>query len=122
MILVDTSVWIDHLRYGNKHLQMLLLDGRVVCHPFIIGEIACGHLVQREKIQSLLLALPKIKAVQENEILSFIERKKLFQFGVGIVDVHLLASSLLSHVALWSLDKRLNKACDHSGVLCYQHP
>lgn len=119
MILVDTSVWIEHLRHGNSHLQHLLLEGQVMCHPFIIGEVICGQLTQRSKIRTLLQTLPLAKTAQETEVFDFIEHKKLYQFGVGIVDVHLIASAILSHVTLWSFDKNLNKACEHCKVECY---
>ncbi len=108
MILVDTSVWIDHFRSGNRQLQDLLSDGDVVCHQFIIGELACGNISNRKEILALLSSLPMVIQASHQEILSFIENKKLMRKGIGYIDVHLLASAFLSNAYLWSLDKRLN--------------
>jgi len=108
MILVDTSVWVDHFRSGNSALAKILNDGDVICHPFIIGELACGNIKKREEILSLLQALPVAKQVNHDEILEFIEAKKLMGKGLGYVDMHLLSSALLSGALLWSLDKKLN--------------
>jgi predicted nucleic acid-binding protein len=107
MVLVDTSIWIDHLRKGNVHLEKLLLDMEVACHPFIIGELACGNLKNRSEIVSLLHSLPLTPSIENGEILHFIERNKLMGIGIGIVDVHLLASARLAHIPIWTSDKRL---------------
>ncbi len=108
MVLVDTSVWIDHFRSGNSKLEKLLNDGDVLCHHFIIGELACGNIKNRKEILSLLSALPTAIMGGHQEILRFIEIKKLMGKGLGYIDVHLLAAAFLSNAALWSLDKRLN--------------
>lgn len=110
MILVDTSVWISHLRYGAPHLKELLNNGEVSCHPFIIGELACGNLKNRSEILTLLHALPMAIMAEHTEVLEFIESHRLMGLGLGLIDIHLLASSLLSEISLWSLDKRLKKA------------
>lgn len=112
MVLVDTSIWIDHLKKGNAALQNLLLDIEVVCHPFIIGELACGNLRNRKEILSLLHSLPLAPTLDSDEILYFIENKKLMGLGIGLIDVHLLASAKLAHVSLWTFDKKLRNASD----------
>jgi len=110
MILVDTSVWIDHLRHGNDTLSKRLLQNEVLCHPMIIGELACGSLTQRKEILSLLHALPDIECGSNDEILFFIEEHRLFGRGLGLVDIHLLASCALAQASLWTLDKKLRNA------------
>lgn len=107
MVLVDTSIWINHLRDGNRHLEKLLFDGEVVCHTHIIGELACGNLKNRKEIISLLTSLPISSVVEFQEFLYFIEQHKLSGRGVGFVDIHLLASAQLSQLPLWTADKRL---------------
>jgi len=107
MILVDTSIWVSHLRNGNSKLEELLNDGDVFCHLFIIGELACGNIKNRTEILSLLSALPKVDLLDNAEVLSFIERNKLMGKGLGLIDVHLLASAILSEAPLWTLDTKL---------------
>lgn len=116
MVLVDTSVWISHLRYGNPHLKELLLEEAVICHPFIIGELACGRIANRNEILSLLHALPKARIVANDEVLLFIEKNSLVATGLGLIDVHLLASSRLSQALLWTDDSRLKKAAATLGM------
>lgn len=116
MILVDTSVWISHFRQGNTRLIKLLNDGYVVCHPFIIGELACGHLKNRLEILTLLKALPTIIQAQHKEILQFIENNQLMGRGLGYVDVHLIASAKLSEVLIWTADKKLAEASVNLGL------
>ena len=107
MILIDTSVWIDHLRQRDDHLVITLLAGHVLIHPWVIGEIACGSLKDREQILDLLRSLPLCSVALEDEVLLFIEQNKLMARGIGYVDVHLLASTKLSGATLWTRDKRL---------------
>jgi len=107
MVLVDTSVWINHLRDGDRHLEKLLFDGDVVCHNHIIGELACGNLKNRNEIISLLKALPMASIVDFPEFLYFMEQHKLSGKGIGFVDIHLLASAQLGQIDLWTADKRL---------------
>jgi predicted nucleic acid-binding protein len=107
-VLVDTSIWVDHFRRTNVTLKGLLEDNRVLIHPFIVGEIACGSLGNREEILDLLQLLPMCKQADFYEILSLISSKKLYGKGVGFVDVHLAAASLLSPCFLWTADKRLH--------------
>lgn len=116
MVLVDTSIWIDHFKIGNRSLQKLLLDVEVICHPFIIGELACGNLKSRKEILSLLHSLPMAPTLDHDEILYFIEGKKLMGIGIGLIDVHLLASAHLAHAPLWTNDKKLRHASDTLGI------
>ncbi len=107
MILVDTSVWVDHLRRGNSRLEALLADGLVLVHPFIIGELALGRLKRRSEILGLLAEIPRAEVASHGEVLEFVDRHELAGRGVGWIDAHLLASAVLSRVAFWTLDRRL---------------
>lgn len=119
MVLADTSVWITHFRSGNSRLKNLLINGKIACHPFIVGELACGLLQNREEILSLLQTLPAATQAEHDEVLHLIERHRLMGHGLGYVDVHLLASSLLSGIPLWTEDKQLRKAALKLKV-CYE--
>jgi len=110
MVLIDTSVWVSHFQEGNPQLEALLMKGRVVCHPFIIGELACGNLKNRKEILSLLEALPAATTADHKEVLYFIEQHQLMGIGLGNVDVHLLASAHLSRILFWTRDKKLMEA------------
>jgi predicted nucleic acid-binding protein len=116
MVLVDTSVWVRHLREGQPDLERLLHGGKVMCHPFIIGELACGNLNNRHEILQLLQLLPPATQAKHEEILQFIEQNHLMGKGLGYVDVHLSASAVLSGVSLWTYDKRLNEANEGLGT------
>jgi len=108
MILVDTSVWIDHLRTGDEGLTTLLDDARVLMHPFVLGELACGNLRHRDEVLTLLKNLPQAHVAHDDEVLFFIERHELMERGIGYVDAHLLAAVALDGDArLWTRDKRL---------------
>ena len=96
MILVDTSVWIDHLRRGNERLKSLLHDDQVLCHPFVIGELACGNLHNRNEVLYLLEALPGVPVADHTEVLHLIDAHRLYGQGLGWIDAHLLASALLT--------------------------
>lgn len=116
MILVDTSVWVDHLRSGDAQLADLLERGAVLMHPFVVGEIACGSLSDRSSIVELLEDLPAAVVAEGQEVLTFIERHVLHGKGMGYVDVHLLASVMLTEGAiLWTRDKRLRIAAEDLG-------
>ena len=112
MVLVDTSIWVVHLRQGSRQLEKLLSDAEVICHPFIIGEFACGNLKNRNEIISLLQSLPMAPTIEFDEFLFFIDRNHLMGKGVGFVDVHLLASAQLVGVPLWTADKKLKSSAD----------
>jgi predicted nucleic acid-binding protein len=106
-LLVDTSVWIDHLRYGDAGLARLLQDGLVFTHPFVIGELACGNLARRGEILELIGTLPAVPVADHEEVLGFVESRRLMGKGLGWVDVHLLASAALAAVPLRTSDKTL---------------
>ena len=112
MVLVDTSIWINHLRQGSRNLEKLLMDAEVMCHPFIVGELACGNLKNRNEIVSLLMSLPMAPMIEFDEFLFFIDQHHLMGKGMGFVDVHLLASAQLARIPLWTADKRLRSAAD----------
>lgn len=110
MILVDTSVWVDHFRRGNTQLSQALFDGLVLMHPFVIGEIACGNLRSRLKILGDLQQMPSAITADHDEVLAFLEQHQLFGIGITWIDAHLLASACLSACRLWTLDARLHRA------------
>jgi predicted nucleic acid-binding protein len=116
MVLVDTSVWVAHLRYGNIGLEALLNEGYVVSHPFIVGELACGNLKNRSEILSLLQALPMAIYAEHEEVMQFIENNRMMGKGLGYIDMHLLSSAILTKVPLWTLDKRLTQASIKLGL------
>lgn len=109
MILVDTSVWVDHLRSSEPRLVKLLNRGEVLVHPFVIGELACGNLQNRQEILLYLYKMPKPPIASESETLTMIENYQLMGRGIGYIDAHLLASVLLGNGSrLWTRDKRLS--------------
>jgi predicted nucleic acid-binding protein len=110
VILVDTSVWIDHLKRDDPQLKALLLDAKVAIHPFIIGELASGNLRKRTEILSLLMALPLVKQATHMEVMHLVERRSLFGIGLGWIDLHLLAAALISRVPILTRDKSLHAA------------
>jgi predicted nucleic acid-binding protein len=112
MVLVDTSVWVFHLRKGSPGLADLLNNGKVLSHPFILGELTCGNLKDRPVILSYLELLPMSIVAEHEEVLSFIENNRLMGKGLGYVDVHLLASAVLTEVLIWTLDKKLAQTAD----------
>ena len=107
MVLVDTSIWIDHFRNDNAHLRALLLHGIVAIHPFIVGELACGNLKNRDEIISLMITMPQAKRLSDQAVLSFINNNQLYGKGIGWVDAHLLASAVASGMRLHTLDRKL---------------
>ncbi len=123
MILVDTSIWVDHLRVGDPKLAALLHDGEVLTHPWVIGELALGQLSRRSEILGLLRNLPQAKAATEAEVLDLIENQQLFGLGIGYVDAHLLAATMLTTgAALWTRDKRLAAVAVHLGLTSDEMP
>ena len=116
MILVDTSIWIDHLRHGDAQLEHLLGCGQVLTHNFVIGELALGNLHKRQAILGLLGDLPKATQANDGEEFEFIENNKLYGLGIGFVDAHLLASTRLTAAQLWTRDKKLNEIAKKLSV------
>jgi predicted nucleic acid-binding protein len=117
MILVDSSVWIDHLRAGDAGLSKLLDASRVRMHSFVLGELACGNLRNREQILNLLGALPRITQATDDEVLFFIEQKALMGRGIGYIDAHLLAATALDGAArLWTRDRHLRALADELAL------
>lgn len=106
-VLVDTSVWVDHLRSGDEALSRLLDEGGVLCHPFVVGELACGNLRNRSEILDLLGNLPPAPVAQHDEVLGMVETRKLSGKGIGWIDMHLIASTLLAGCTLWTRDRNL---------------
>ncbi|HTW37196.1 MAG TPA: PIN domain-containing protein [Steroidobacteraceae bacterium] len=110
LMLVDTSVWVDHLRRGNATLVDLLEQTQVWTHSFVVGELVCGDLAQRAKILGLLAALPHVPVAGHDEALTFVEAHRLMGRGLGWIDVHLLASAKLAKLPFWTMDERLAAA------------
>jgi predicted nucleic acid-binding protein len=107
-VLVDTSVWVDHLRKRNPTLVELLEQAQVWTHSFVIGELACGNLAQRGKVLGALAELPHVPSASHEEVMSFVESRRLMGRGLGWIDLHLLASATLAKLPFWTVDKRLS--------------
>jgi predicted nucleic acid-binding protein len=117
VILADTSIWIDHLRSGNKELSKQLSQGNVAIHPFIIAELALGSLRERARTLALLDLLPQVRAAQQSEVRLMIETRRLYGLGIGLIDAHLIASVFINpYTLLWTRDKPLRKVADGLGV------
>ena len=116
MILVDTTIWVEHLRRGLPSLATLLQEGEVLIHPWVIGELACGNLRNRQQVLELLQGLPMATVASDAEVLLLIERDRLMGRGIGYVDAHLLASARLSHCRLWTQDRRLAAVAHEQGL------
>ena len=116
MILADTNIWIKHFRESNDEFTAHLNIGFVACHPFIIGELACGNLGNRKEILMLLESLPSSPMIETIEILNFIENRSLMGRGLGYVDIHLLASAMIGNVLFWTFDRRLHEAATELGI------
>ncbi len=117
MILVDSSVWIDHLRRTDEILTDLLSRQQVLTHPLVIGELAIGHLQPRDVVLKALQELDRATAARDDEVLRLIERERLFGLGLGYVDAHLLASVRLTPgTFLWTRDKRLSAAAERLSL------
>ncbi|MBN1191498.1 MAG: hypothetical protein JXA46_17210 [Dehalococcoidales bacterium] len=115
-VLADTSVWVSHLREYNVELARLLNDNRVICHPFIIGEIACGNLGNRSEVLALLKNLPQADQIKHEEVLYFIEKHGLMWKGMGYVDICLAASAIMTGVPVWTLDRRFSRINRQLGI------
>jgi predicted nucleic acid-binding protein len=111
-VLVDTSVWIDHLHRADSELIDLLQGTQVVMHPGVLGELACGSVPNRQKLLTLWLALPRVADVSFEEAMALVENKKLWGRGLGWTDVHLLAATLVSRTVLWTRDRLLQQVAD----------
>jgi predicted nucleic acid-binding protein len=121
MILVDTSVWVDHFRRSDPVLVGLLTNGQVLGHPAVIGELGLGSLANRGEVIHLMSNLPSAVQATHDEVMTFVEDHHLFGAGIGYVDAHLLASTALSgNAALWTRDKRLRSASQRLGTLAPQ--
>lgn len=117
MILADTSVWVEHLRRGDRQLAAALDAGEIWMHPFVLGELACGNLKKRRTLLDLLAQLPTVTVATDAEALGFIETRSLMGRGIGWIDVHLLAAVTLSApVRLWTRDRRLGTAAGELGL------
>jgi hypothetical protein len=116
MVLVDTSVWVAHLKAGKIGLDRLLNEGWIVSHPWVIGELACGKMKKRAEILGLLRALPSVAAAEEEEVMGFIRDRRLMGKGLGWIDLNLLASVVLSGARLWTLDRPLSRAARQLGL------
>ena len=116
MTLVDTSVWIDHFRKNNPALKELLVSGKVVVHPFIVGELACGNLKNRAEILHLLSELPQAVIAEHYEVMNFIEKNILYGTGMRWIDVHLIASALLTDLQIFTYDKAIAETASELGI------
>src|SRR5688572_12047883 len=115
-MIVDTSVWVEHFRTGEPALAARLEMGLVLVHPFVIGELACGNLKNRQEIISSLDGLPAPIVANHEEAVGLVDQERLYGLGIGWIDVHLLASARLSQSPLWTLDRRLNETAIALGV------
>jgi predicted nucleic acid-binding protein len=120
VILVDTSVWVEHLRHGLPRLAMHLQEGEVLIHPWVIGELACGNLRNRSQVMELLQGLPAATVASDAEVLLLIEGERLMGRGIGYINVQLLAAARLSHCRLWTQDRRLAAVALEQGLAARQ--
>ena len=107
MILVDTSVWVDHFRAGIERLSLALESGAVLMHPFVIGELACGNLRNRDRVLVDLARLPLIAQARHSDVMQLVGGRRLWNRGIGWVDAHLVASAMIGDCVLWTRDRRL---------------
>ncbi|HMI37319.1 MAG TPA: type II toxin-antitoxin system VapC family toxin [Steroidobacteraceae bacterium] len=115
-MLVDTSVWVDHLRHRNARLATALESMPVMTHSFVIGELSCGHLAQRTEVLGYLNALPTLPLTDHEEVVEFVGMHRLYGRGLGWVDMHLLAAAQLAQLPIWTLDKRLAMVAGEMGL------
>jgi predicted nucleic acid-binding protein len=116
MIIVDTSIWVDHLSKGCSELELLLNDNKVIVHPYVIGELACGNIRNRKLILSYLTALPSVPVITSSEYFMFIDSNKLTGQGLGFVDIHILGSAFLVGLKVYTRDKALLHASEKLGI------
>jgi predicted nucleic acid-binding protein len=117
VVLVDTSIWINHFQRSRSDLTNWLLEDRVSVHPFVIEELALEHLKRRREVLDLIAALPAAGAIDHDEFLFFVEKHRLFSKGIGVVDIHLLATALLAKAKLATLDKKLWRVAATFGLI-----
>ena len=121
MILVDTSIWIDHFRYGDAELGKIITDVLLLYHPFVVGELALGSLRERDAVIAFLAAQREATIATHTEVMTVIDRHSIFSMGIGYTDAHLLTSTLLDgRASLWTRDKRLAAAAQKVGATLYQ--
>jgi predicted nucleic acid-binding protein len=121
VILADTSIWIDHFRHSDAELRRVIEDDMLLCHPFVIGELALGSLRDRTTVLAFLAAQRQAAVATHDEIMTMIDRHGLFGMGVGYADAHLLASVLLERgAALWTRNKRLGAAATKAGATLHR--
>lgn len=116
MILLDTSVWVDHLRKGDELVVQVLESGQAAVHAFVAGELACGNLKSRGLVLDLLRSLPQIHTANDEEVLFYVETHQLMGRGIGYIDAHLLAATAVAESLLWSRDKRLRDVACELGM------
>lgn len=117
MILVDTSVWIDHLRNAEIKLQDLLKNDEVATHPFVRLELALGSIANREKVLTDIALLTQVPVAEVGELLGLVESRTLYRRGIGVTDLHLIASALIDRsIAIWTRDRRLGEIADELGL------
>jgi hypothetical protein len=117
MILADTSIWVDHFRSGDDELRLQLTSGRIVMHPFIVGELALGSLPQRTATLASLEQLPSVRVARLDEVLQMVEVRSLYSRGIGLIDAHLIASVFINpSTQLWTRDKRLRSVAEALGI------
>jgi predicted nucleic acid-binding protein len=116
MILVDSSVWIEHQRSSNAELGRLLEEGLVTTHPFVVGELALGSFKNRQAFLGHLMSLPEVMTAADSEVLNLIEAHQLAGLGLGLVDAHLLASALIDRARLFTFDSALDRTARKFGI------
>jgi predicted nucleic acid-binding protein len=117
VILVDTSVWVDHFRKDDRGMRLLLDGGRVLLHPLVIGELAMGNMNRRDLVLAALRKLPKALVAREEEVLQFVAARRLFGLGIGYIDAHILTSvQLTPGASLWTRDKRMFEVATSLGL------
>lgn len=118
MILVDTSIWIDHLRKADPRLQKLLNNHEVLSHPLVVMELALGSIANRQQVLADLSLLPQAQVAENDELFRLIETRSLHRKGIGVTDLHLIASALLgTSVLIWTRDRSLTAVAASLGVL-----
>ena len=115
-MIVDTSVWVQHFRSGDQRLRRALEEGLVWTHPFVIGELACSGLHNRTEVLALLSALPVVEVARHEEVMHLVDQRQLVRRGIGWIDVHLLASALISREKLWTIDRKLAAVASDLGA------